>query len=342
MNAVKICCLVFAVPVVICASVQPRSAHAQISQFFFERNYLAAEDFFHELYLQNAKPVDNSLTRRQRAEAGADILTTYLEQNFPTWHLYLPDCPLNTRLIDSNRWYVENSFIDVYHPDAATCCRSADTFLSPRAPIHHRQQCCYNRAGNLITQGAGAGTPDFGAESVLDPQWEAGLGHRTYDVFTWHFTSLRRYHQVWPPNGGEIEVPGGRLTDAKTRLSAGQCYTVEAHGRIIWKPNPLPGENALSSEPRGSGFIGGGSLAGLLLAPPPIPSVPVGTLLMYLRDERMQVSGPFVVGAFRTFVSPVGAQVFFESNDGYTADNRGAYYVSIRRCLNSGRIPDLR
>jgi len=115
-------------------------------------------------------------------------------QNLGTaWLAALPNCPCstgdvereNTTLTGGDRWSESSTFLGCFHPGADRCFR--------RDSGGHAQQCCY-RAGDLITEGAAAGTPDFVPSS--------GRGHQNIDVWTWTILGWHRYNQFWVPNNG--------------------------------------------------------------------------------------------------------------------------------------------
>lgn len=63
------------------------------------------------------------------------------------------------------------------------------------------QQCIYNRAGKLITQGWGAGTPDF-----VSPDVNLGLrfaGHKIQDEKPFYNLPVDVYLKRWPPDQGD-------------------------------------------------------------------------------------------------------------------------------------------
>lgn len=110
------------------------------------------------------------------------------------WLALLPSCPCTRALVDAenvplpeaDRW-VESTFgLDCFHPGAVRCFR--------RDSGTHAQQCCYDGAGNLITAGAAAGTPDFVPSS--------GTGHQSTDVWTFRQLGWERYGRFWVPNNG--------------------------------------------------------------------------------------------------------------------------------------------
>ncbi len=291
----------------------------------------SAVDFFEGEYYGIFKRPDNELTKREKAYAVAQQIAYTLRTEYPDWFRYLPFCPLTTELIDEQRWESDNMGASDYHP-GASCFRSVESCKSPRAPKRHRQQCCYSSGGVLITSGDAAGTPDFASEIIWLPGEESGYGHLTYDVFTWHLLPLDEYHQTWPPALGEIPIPKGQLTRSGLSVEADQCYLFEAHGEVTFKIDPATGQK-ITSGPEGTG-LRAGSLLGLLFAPPPVANASMGTLLMkVLAPDGETVDGPYWIGKRDAFIFPYRGELFFYSNDVYTDDNEGAFYVSVRRCM---------
>jgi hypothetical protein len=57
------------------------------------------------------------------------------------------------------------------------------------------QQCTYDRNGNLITNSAGAGTPDFVSGDGID-----GKTHKDFDVKPWYALGWQEYNKTWRPD----------------------------------------------------------------------------------------------------------------------------------------------
>jgi RHS repeat-associated protein len=81
------------------------------------------------------------------------------------------------------------------HPFATYCMRS-----KPTTPGNHGQQCCYDSAGNLITGGPSAGSPDFAS-----PAYSTGQ-HYKNDVDPFYqckkVDCADVYFKHRPPNNG--------------------------------------------------------------------------------------------------------------------------------------------
>ena len=140
------------------------------------------------------------------------------------WATDLPDCPCDwnavakikpdpvsgeSKVVGARRGWC-NEGPSRFHPGAVSCFRSLvplDTFDVLR--INPGQQCCYDENGELITGGAGAGTPDkagmayqsaANGDCMNDP--EMALWHLMLDVAPFDKNSIEEYHKEWPPNKG--------------------------------------------------------------------------------------------------------------------------------------------
>jgi hypothetical protein len=148
-----------------------------------------------------------------------------LREEYPGWDKGLDVCPCTKSEAEKSnnfesgnlvaRTSTETFILPKYHPGASFEFRSAANrvkpFSSPENPnapkLMPGQQCTYDDAGNLITHGPGAGTPDAYSPSVTYPG--QGLidnnSHTYWDVdpvdngLTW-----REYQNTWTPNKGII------------------------------------------------------------------------------------------------------------------------------------------
>jgi RHS repeat-associated protein len=110
------------------------------------------------------------------------------------WLAGLPDCPCSINgNPDPNVWYNPGPADQSYHPGASQCMRS-----KPATDGGPGQQCCYDTSSNLITGGAGAGTPD----KVAPVGPVDALDHYFYDVVPFNKCALEIYLQGRPPNNG--------------------------------------------------------------------------------------------------------------------------------------------
>lgn len=126
----------------------------------------------------------------------------------PAWLATLPNCPCTLATTpggdpinpDKDNWRDPGEADPGYHPGAAHCMRSIPTVDGGPG-----QQCCYDAAGNLITVGGGAGTPDLVAP---DPWWDIldVLDHVAEDVTPYNHCvrvgMLDCYLHHRPPNNG--------------------------------------------------------------------------------------------------------------------------------------------
>ncbi len=144
-----------------------------------------------------------------------------------TWLSGLPDCPCHVEgARDAGQWnthyardllFRKHAFLRYdhhfdctnasdswnirrYHPGASACCRS--TFTNAHGA---GQQCCYDAAGDLITSGSGAGTPDRAPPGTRR--------HWNWDVRPFRLAESidkpccddryrRMYNEARPPNQG--------------------------------------------------------------------------------------------------------------------------------------------
>jgi hypothetical protein len=159
----------------------------------------------------------------------------------------LPDCECNIKNPIKNRglppwlkvpddWYVDGACWKDgiygwprdfgYHPGAYGCIRSTPEWFDPKKPA---QQCCYDAAGDLITSGAGAGTPDVnlpnhkeGEVTPFDCAHHLDGDFASNDYYNQgpHVLAFLRYR---PPNNGKncknnpTKVPGGSRGSGATK-----------------------------------------------------------------------------------------------------------------------------
>jgi len=123
-----------------------------------------------------------------------------------TWLTLLPNCPCSIGVPPANPnpsdWRNPSPADPAYHPGASFCMRSVPT------PQGHGQQCCYDNAGLLITDGGGAGTPDWCA-----PEGSGIVCHITDDVFPYNDCAAagcpQNYLNGRPPNNGNNCLQNG-------------------------------------------------------------------------------------------------------------------------------------
>lgn len=127
------------------------------------------------------------------------------------WHENLPNCPCENPdkngVKTNDGWAKDRGDITKYHPGATECFRSYPSMHTSEG--QSGQQCCYDSAGNLITDGAAAGTPDM--VSTCDGEDNLGVmalklsgvwGHYNKDVKPWEKYGWERYNSIWKPNKG--------------------------------------------------------------------------------------------------------------------------------------------
>lgn len=129
-----------------------------------------------------------------------------IEQTFPGWRELLPDCPCTDAeaKADTGTWTggEAGALVKIFHPGAKTEYRSVKGYPNPSVPgTSHGQQCCYDSAGKLATDGPAAGTPD-----IFSPVTDVGK-HQVYDVQTWLRLDWQTYNKYWKPNQGAGDCP---------------------------------------------------------------------------------------------------------------------------------------
>ena len=119
-----------------------------------------------------------------------------------------------------------------YHPGATSCSR----ICRPSKDCYAGNQCCYDANGNLITHGAGAGTPDLFSVACDVRLWSE---HVLHDVAPYEgcmsIPKWREYHRKgWAPvsdpscprnQGGDTNPPPtpGEIQDAIRRYCETWC-----------------------------------------------------------------------------------------------------------------------
>jgi hypothetical protein len=140
-------------------------------------------------------------------------LARSLATKYPGWLSVLPACPCTDAVASkSPDWVGPGACQPPYHIGAATGYRSAKGYASVPG-TNHGQQCCYDKAGNLITEGAGAGTPDVvqapaGVGAAIGGIFSSGPGpvaaydHYYADVVPFNELGWEIYNRYWVPNKG--------------------------------------------------------------------------------------------------------------------------------------------
>ena len=141
---------------------------------------------------------------------------TKLDDN---WFKTLPTCPCfnpdRNQIILADGWAKDKGNLSTYHKGAAECFRSYPYLKT--AAGNSCQQCCYNKAGELIKAGPGAGTPD--KVSTCAGEDDSGnmkirffslMNHYFKDVQPWKKAGTpenawKIYNQYWVPNQGNCD-----------------------------------------------------------------------------------------------------------------------------------------
>lgn len=129
-----------------------------------------------------------------------------------SWLNEIPDCPCYILSDGAGGWKVPGDGNDwetpgppfCCHPGAANCVRGTRPRSGWEFGCSSGQQCCYNQTGDLITGGAGAGTPDF--YSPITGPGRCKIQHWWRDVRPYHKCVeaglLSEYLRARPPNNG--------------------------------------------------------------------------------------------------------------------------------------------
>lgn len=169
-------------------------------------------------------PSDNQCRNPPQLPSDALIFARSLNTLYPGWLSVLPPCPCtDAAAAASPNWAGPGACQPPYHIGAATGYRSTRGY--PSVPgSNHGQQCCYDPRGNLITDGAGAGTPDIvqappGAGSAIgstlnpfssSPGVGAAIAHYFNDVRPFNELGWEIYNRYWVPNRG-VNCPPNKV-----------------------------------------------------------------------------------------------------------------------------------
>lgn len=138
---------------------------------------------------------------KQNKEEAKEIAKN-LEENYPGWKDALPDCPCTAEEIDKDEFERNDYGLETHHPGAASGYRSSEpveikSSVNPELPeLEAGQQCTFDRNGDLVTHGIGAGTPDAYSPS----EYTNVLDHYQTDVVTSKYLSTKDYQKEWTPN----------------------------------------------------------------------------------------------------------------------------------------------
>lgn len=277
-----------------------------------------------------------------------------LETLWPRWTENLPACPCQEPAGNAN-WELRNTRTSYYHPGARNCYRSTAAcaptveyeedgfFTNSVTSPKHGQQCCYAENGFLITQGPGAGTPDFYA-----PAFGQILNHNSYDVGPWERLGWRDYTVHWKPSKGAnceitLTADSRAFTPAHLYVAAKQTLTISASGKIRWYDKAQAWLNRSLAPTGPEGYSG----TGYLKLPLPLANEPTGSLIGWigfglpqhnvervdpnrLTPQQRQPLGQFIaIGANRSVTIPVEGMLWLTVNDAIIANNEGAFDISI-------------
>jgi hypothetical protein len=140
-----------------------------------------------------------------------------------TWYSMLPACPCRNPDLNgvklNDGWAKDKANLKKYHRGAAASYRS---YPPVRTPLGYScQQCCYDRNGDLITSGRGAGTPDKKSackgedkNGVMTFRFFGLIGHYWADVRPWERLMRKDsvngwavYNASWvPDNSGNCKI----------------------------------------------------------------------------------------------------------------------------------------
>ncbi len=253
-------------------------------------------------------------------------VVNYIERNDPKWLEYLPSCPLREPSMEFKwtSWSTGNPISDYlsnlscFHPGANRCYRTTGGYRSPGhydkglGEAQHCQQCCYDKVGELITAGAGAGTPDFECS-------EDTAKHCNFDVRPWTALGFERYNQTWRPNQGMIRVPADRVTDSGWDVTFGEIIEFEA--------DPSYRISLSKDISAGPAIVGPGGTTPSSCQAKPFSDAPCGALLARIAG----FNSPLLVGSGTRIAIPASGRILLGVNDTSLPDNTGSFAVSIRR-----------
>jgi hypothetical protein len=159
-------------------------------------------------------PSDEQCRNPPQMPSSSLIFARSLATLYPGWLSVLPNCPCtDAQARSSSAWAGPGACEPPYHIGAATGYRSTSGYASVPG-TNHGQQCCYDSAGLLITEGAGAGTPDIvqapagklaaitGTVTPGAPGLGAAWSHYWSDVVPFNDLGWEIYNRYWVPNNG--------------------------------------------------------------------------------------------------------------------------------------------
>lgn len=129
------------------------------------------------------------------------------------WYEVLPECPcidpdINGVVLDDGWARDQGGSLTYYHPGASKGYRSYPRIKTTEG--WSGQQCIYDENGELMTDGAAAGTPDKVStcigedkEGNMKKSQLARLGHKKKDVDPWVEMGWEAYNELWKPSQGD-------------------------------------------------------------------------------------------------------------------------------------------
>ena len=147
---------------------------------------------------------NGGLSREEARKIANDLKTKYAG-----WREQLPQCPATeakvkrcSEFTDDGLNISKSILLQIYHEGASSSYRSTnpqDFYVNGKFVSKTGQQCTYDNTGNLITQGSGAGTPDFAAAGY------DSIKHVSTDVKTWCALGWEEYNQTWVPDDRAVK-----------------------------------------------------------------------------------------------------------------------------------------
>jgi RHS repeat-associated protein len=130
-----------------------------------------------------------------QCEPNEEMVERLVEMNCAVrWTSKLPCCPDTAKEAESQGWDKDQPWESALHPHAAACWRKRVDLSC--------QQCCYNGAGELITTGDSAGTPDYYCPGLGVPT-DPARNHQDWDGQPLADCGLDWYFKAgWAPDRG--------------------------------------------------------------------------------------------------------------------------------------------
>ncbi|HEX9962640.1 MAG TPA: hypothetical protein VGB00_17035 [Pyrinomonadaceae bacterium] len=265
---------------------------------------------------------------------------TKISTQNPEWITRLPCCPETYSYTqEASMWETSTiSFAGCFHPGAYYDVRTSQVYHQV-TNTSSGQQCTYTRQGNLISRGAGAGTPDF-----VSPNVNAEL-HYINDVYPWTFLTLAEYNSTWKPDVGCNQSSSYRFTPNKwlnawMYVKRGDVIAfTDAMGKVQFDvEGNTTGPEGSTVMPKTQ--IG---LLGRVLYTNPIPTAPSGALIgaVYqgsfigtgnnVEIDLSDMTAGFLIGRGAIVTIEAEGYLMLGINDGFIENNSGWFEVNIQR-----------